>query len=258
MRSSPQDGRRPKIPAAQQQAGQHVKRQAAAKPAASVLLLFFLYLVILDNAPTEDWFFVEIIRHVNTANFYVMQRATGMTGDASGRVWTRNQRNGVWDAAWRAVVVDHLGNLTVPGTATIERLAGNLEVTREVTANTACLPNGSLARDGVGVLLSCQSGVWRMASGGGQAFGCWRVRFNAGVHGVRELHGSGFVSGGRYYTGHLRHTSHHLSGSLGGHINCGGDGSCAWVNGSSSCWGSICSVSVSPLPILSAQAIACS
>lgn len=125
----------------------------------------------LGNAPTPDWFFVEIIRHVNTANFYVMQRATGMTGAASGRVWTRNQRNGVWDAAWRAVGVDHLGNLTVPGTATIERLAGTLEVTRVVTANTACWPNGSLARDTAGALLSCQGGTWRSATGGGGQWG---------------------------------------------------------------------------------------
>lgn len=181
----------------------------------------------LGNAPTADWFFVEIIRHTNPGNFYVMQRATGMTGAAAGRVWTRNQQSGAW-SAWRAVGVDHLGNLNapgtvtagvvnagsanisgalgagtvnagqvnanvlhvpgqlwvdtaqvwaggvsmsagnlaVPGTATINRLAGNLEVARVVAANTGCWPNGSLARDGVGVLLSCQSGVWRMASGG--------------------------------------------------------------------------------------------
>jgi len=124
----------------------------------------------LGNAPTADWFFVEIIRHVNTLNHYATQRATGMTGAASGRVWTRSQHGGAW-TAWRAVGVDHLGNLTVPGTATIERLAGTLEVTRVVTANTACWPNGSLARDTAGALLSCQGGTWRSATGGGGQWG---------------------------------------------------------------------------------------
>ena len=148
------------------------------------------------------------------------------------------------------------GNMSVPGTATINRLAGNLEVTRVVAANTGCWPNGSLARDGVGVLLSCQSGVWRMASGGGQTFGCWRVRFNAGHFGVQELHGIGFVSGG-LYTGHLRHTTIHLSRGFDHNFNCGGDGSCAWDVASGRSRGIPHSASVSALPILSAQAIAC-
>ena len=34
-----------------------------------------------------------------------------------------------------------------------------------VAASNGCSPNGLVGRDGVGVLLSCQSGVWRKSSG---------------------------------------------------------------------------------------------
>lgn len=87
--------------------------------------------------------------------------------------------------------------------------------------------------------------------------GCWRVTFDT-VWGQRGAHGIGFVSGGQY-TGSLRHTSFHLSMGIDSHVNCGGDGSCAWlaVDNHTQFW-SIFSASVSALPILSAQAIACS
>lgn len=87
--------------------------------------------------------------------------------------------------------------------------------------------------------------------------GCWRVTFNT-VWGRRGAHGIGFVSGGQY-TGSLRHTSFHLSMGIDSHVNCGGDGSCAWlaVDNHTQFW-RIFSASVSALPIRSAQAIACS
>lgn len=89
-------------------------------------------------------------------------------------------------------------------------------------------------------------------------FGCWRVTFNTGWWGARAMHGIGFVSGG-LYTGNLRHTSTHLSRGLDTHVNCGADGSCAWDVAYAWAWsGRDASVSVSVLPILAAQAIACS
>lgn len=59
------------------------------------------------------------------------------------------------------------GNQTVQGRATINELAGNLTVQSVATAGTACSPNGRIARDSNGLLLSCQSGSWEKAQGGG-------------------------------------------------------------------------------------------
>jgi hypothetical protein len=57
------------------------------------------------------------------------------------------------------------GNQTVQGQATINKLAGNLTVQSVATAGTACSPNGRIARDRNGLLLSCQSGRWKQAQG---------------------------------------------------------------------------------------------
>lgn len=54
----------------------------------------------LGNAPTGDWFFVEYNRHVNPGNYYVSQRAVGMTGSAAGQTWTRSQQSGVAGTGW--------------------------------------------------------------------------------------------------------------------------------------------------------------
>lgn len=87
-------------------------------------------------------------------------------------------------ASWVAVGVDHAGNLAVPGDLSV---TGATTLTGAVTANSgvtigdgtaasstntlvlnrtategaACSPNGAVARDTNGLLLSCQSGVWK-------------------------------------------------------------------------------------------------
>lgn len=87
-------------------------------------------------------------------------------------------------ASWVAVGVDHAGNLAVPGDLSV---TGATTLTGAVTANSgvtigdgtaasstntlvlnrtategaACSPNGAVARDTNGLILSCQSGVWR-------------------------------------------------------------------------------------------------
>ena len=43
--------------------------------------------------------------------------------------------------------------------------SGKVQVVDVVVANTACVSNGLVARDTVGVLLSCQSGLWKDATG---------------------------------------------------------------------------------------------
>lgn len=94
------------------------------------------------NAPTGDWFFIEVNRHVNSGNFYQSQRAIGMTGGAAGQTWTRSQQ--AWSAGggWSPWVK----MLSVPVTA--QAVGGS------------CVAN-TVAFDSNGALLSCQSGVWR-------------------------------------------------------------------------------------------------
>jgi hypothetical protein len=48
-------------------------------------------------------------------------------------------------------------NITAAGTAA----AGFVQVNNVAVANTACSPNGLVARDSIGVLITCQSGFWR-------------------------------------------------------------------------------------------------
>mgnify|MGYP000173813249 CR=1 FL=1 len=107
-------------------------------------------------------------------------------------------------ASWVAAGVDHSGNLTVPGnlsvtgtttltgamtangtvttngavTANSGVTIGNgtaatatntLVMNRTATEGAACSPNGAVARDANGLLLSCQSGVWRKPGGGSES-----------------------------------------------------------------------------------------
>ena len=71
--------------------------------------------------------------------------------------------------SWQPLALDDSGNLTISGTATINALNGNLQVTATAADNTACVGEGRLARSTVtsGLILSCQSSVWKKATGGG-------------------------------------------------------------------------------------------
>lgn len=62
-------------------------------------------------------------------------------------------------SSWQPLGVDAAGNITVTGTATV----GKMQVNDVVTEGAACSPNGLVARDATGLLLSCQSGSWRKA-----------------------------------------------------------------------------------------------
>lgn len=68
-------------------------------------------------------------------------------------------------SAWQALALDDSGNLVVPGTATINDLAGNLRITPIAVKGGACTSTGQVAQDGTGVLLSCQLGTWKIATG---------------------------------------------------------------------------------------------
>ncbi|HEY0843434.1 shufflon system plasmid conjugative transfer pilus tip adhesin PilV [Methylotenera sp.] len=64
-------------------------------------------------------------------------------------------------AAWRALAVDDTGNMTIAATMTV----GKTQINDVVTENTACSSNGLVARDSVGLILSCQSGSWKKNGG---------------------------------------------------------------------------------------------
>lgn len=63
---------------------------------------------------------------------------------------------------WVALLIDDAGNLTVPSTVTL----GKMQVNDVVVEGTACAPNGLVARDANGLILSCQSGVYKEAFNG--------------------------------------------------------------------------------------------
>lgn len=74
------------------------------------------------------------------------------------RMTTDTGRGFMWNGtAWTPLGLDQNGNLTLPGTLT----AGKVQFTDVVVENTACPTNGLTARDSTGLILSCQSGVWR-------------------------------------------------------------------------------------------------
>jgi hypothetical protein len=103
--------------------------------------------------------------------------ATGNnTGDV--RLTTDTSRAFSWNGtAWVALAVDQNGNLSVPGT-----VAGqNLQVNGTAIVGAACSPNGLIAQDGTGLILSCQSGVWKKPYGVAQWGGSYYV-LNGGCY----------------------------------------------------------------------------
>ena len=91
------------------------------------------------NSPAgADWFFVEVYRHVNPANFFTAQRAYGMTGSSVGKSWLRNQQSAVSGGGW--------------GPWYLTSSTG--------TSGGACAPDGSMAKSSVGVDLLCVGGTY--------------------------------------------------------------------------------------------------
>lgn len=56
----------------------------------------------MGNAPDGNWYFVEVLRHLNAGNWYVIQRATGMTGAVANKVYQRSQQSGSPNVNWGA------------------------------------------------------------------------------------------------------------------------------------------------------------
>lgn len=105
----------------------------------------------------------------NAASLGQTRVATTPSVGSGPRAYTCN------GASWSALGVDDSGNFTVAGTATVAGDAnvsgavtaagrvqgGTLRASTQVTEGAACSTNGDIARDANGLILSCQSGVWR-------------------------------------------------------------------------------------------------
>ena len=69
------------------------------------------------------------------------------------------------NSPWSAEVfsVDQSGNVVANGRLTTNEY---VQINGTATEGAACSPNGLVGRDGTGLLLSCQSGIWKKASMG--------------------------------------------------------------------------------------------
>jgi prepilin-type N-terminal cleavage/methylation domain-containing protein len=91
------------------------------------------------------------------ADFSLLPASDNKAGDV--RMVTSLKRAFTWDATtsnWVALAVDQNGDMNVPGKTT----TNYLQLNQVVTLNTACAPNGLVARDANGLILSCQAGIW--------------------------------------------------------------------------------------------------
>lgn len=75
------------------------------------------------------------------------------------------------------------------GNGTAATASNTLVVNRTATEGGACSPNGAVARDAVGLLLSCQSSVWRGLGGSGFN-GLYTVAFNGSCQAINPLTGA--------------------------------------------------------------------
>lgn len=124
--------------------------------------------VVSPNSPAGgDWFFLEVYRHVNSANYFTFQRVMGMTGSSAGKIWHRNQQSGVSGAGWSSWLQQAETNVAVSG--------------------APCPTNTELAQTASGASLLCQNGTWvglvdRMGKFAFQT--AWEVAVNSATQGV--------------------------------------------------------------------------
>ena len=65
--------------------------------------------------------------------------------------------------SWQPLALDDAGNIVISGTATINAMNGNLQITASGNENVGCVGEGRIAVSTTtsGLILSCQSGVWK-------------------------------------------------------------------------------------------------
>lgn len=95
-------------------------------------------------------------------------------GVSAGTLMQRADYSGIYnpgDTGWAQLTQYNAGaagtanGLTYMGTANAPQVvATNAQINGTATVGAGCTPNGLIARDGVGLILSCQSGSWKAGS----------------------------------------------------------------------------------------------
>lgn len=107
--------------------------------------------------------------------------------------WYNQKWNGGWymsDGTWVRSYADKNvytgGQMYAGSMRSIGRMTADeyVQVNGVATENAGCSPNGLVARDSVGLLLSCQSGIWKKASGSDSGF------YSGGYGGYRKSNGT--------------------------------------------------------------------
>jgi type II secretory pathway pseudopilin PulG len=125
---------------------------------------------------------------------------TSLNNRGDVRMVTDINRAFTWNGSiWVGLALDQYGNITIPGTATINtanignanidsasinKLQGNLQITQTAVEGSACYGEGSLATSTTtsGLILSCQSGVWSYLTGNNDSGTICGLSTNGGAH----------------------------------------------------------------------------
>ena len=129
----------------------------------------------LPNSPAgADWVFVEVYRQPNPASYFLVQRATGLTGTGRGKVWLRTQNSVAAVGGWSVwsqqadpgVSIGGSGAGTVAATGQISgsllSSASDVRATGSVVSNVNAVNyNGSIYNfsDSWGLLAYSAAGV---------------------------------------------------------------------------------------------------
>jgi hypothetical protein len=104
--------------------------------------------VALANSPAgADWVFVEVYRHYNPAIYYLVQRATGMTGASVGKVWSRAQNSATQGGGWSAWAQQADAQVVIGGGSGSVSAAGNI-VAGATVQGTHVYSSGNVAAAG--------------------------------------------------------------------------------------------------------------
>jgi len=161
------------------------------------------------------------------ASYATLPAAGNTVGDV--RLATDKNLAYAWTGAtWQAIAVDNSGNINIPGTATM----ANAAITGTATVGNACAPNGLIAQDGTGLILSCQSGVWSKQASGSNVGG-W-VLFVPGYphyfYGVGNYNSTTSTFSGTLTCDPVSYgTNCGTQGLIMGIYWCGSDPNCVWT-----------------------------
>lgn len=98
----------------------------------------------LPNSPAgSEWVVVEVYRQPNLATYSLLQRATGMTGAALGKVWLRTQNSAAASGGWSAWSQQADPGVSIGGSG-----AGTIAASGAITTNSSLWAGSSLGTAG--------------------------------------------------------------------------------------------------------------